>query len=76
MFQRKHDPDSDHPRPVIIKPVGRIFKISYWNPTRGKRGKCRRSKSQRAIERKRGMGGKCGHKNAENATDWNVTAFR
>ena len=34
-----------HLRPVIIKPVGRIFKISDLNSIRGKRGKCGRSPS-------------------------------
>ena len=34
-----------HLRPVIIKPVGRIFEISDSNPIRGKRGKCGRSLS-------------------------------
>ena len=36
-----------HLRPVIIKPVGRMFEISDLNPIRGKRGKCERSLSPR-----------------------------
>ena len=35
-----------HLRPVIIKPVGRIFEISDSNPIRGKCGKCGRSLSR------------------------------
>ena len=34
-----------HLRPVILKPVGRIFEISDSKPIRGKRGKCGKSLS-------------------------------
>ena len=38
-----------HLRPVILKPVGRIFEISNSNPIQGKCGKCGRPSHPRRI---------------------------
>ena len=38
-------PNPGHLRPVIVKPVGRIFEMSDSNPTKGKPRKCGRSLS-------------------------------
>ena len=69
-----------HLRPVILKPVGRIFEMSDSNPIQGKCGKCGRPSHPRktrvwgdSVERKSGKRGKCGRgnvENAENADDW------
>ena len=72
-----------HLRPVILKPVGRIFEISDSKLIQGKCGKCGRPSQPRktrvrgdSAERKRGKHGKCGKcgrentENAENADDW------
>ena len=53
-----------HLRPVIIKPVGRIFEISDLNPIRRKCGKCGRSLSP---QKKQGSEEIPLIKNAENA---------
>ena len=69
--QRKHP---CHLRPVTIKPVGRIFKISDSNPIRGKCGKCGRplspykSKGLRKLHRAKTR--KMWKMRRENAADW------
>ena len=55
-----------HLRPVILKPVGRIFEISDSSPTQRKCGKCGRPSHPRKTRER-------GHENAENAEnadDW------
>ena len=73
--------DPGHLRPVIIKPVGRIFEISDSNPIRRKCGKCGRSLSPQ----KKGSEEIPRSEKVENAetktrkmrmTGFNVTGFR
>ena len=73
-----------HLRPVILKPVGRIFEISDSKPIRGKRGKCGKSLSpkknkglrrfRRAITRKTRKMRKM--RTRKRMTGFNVTGFR
>ena len=62
-----------HLRPVIIKPVSRIFEISDSNLIQGKHGKCGRSLSHQKFGSEEIPQRKRGHENAEtveNAVDW------
>ena len=57
------------PKTVVLHLVGRIFKISYWNPMPGKCGRSlspRKNKGLRRLHRAKTRKWKCRHQSAEN----------